>query len=100
MQGVIIHIDRFGNLCTNITKHEFYGFSRNLPVVIVVGDKGSIPLCDAYANMKTGDILALFDSHNHLEIAENQGSAAVRLGVAVGDKILLQQNVDNINKYK
>jgi len=29
----------------------------------------------------------LSDSHNHLEIAENQGSGAVRLGITIGDKI-------------
>ncbi|NJE02555.1 S-adenosyl-l-methionine hydroxide adenosyltransferase family protein [Thermococcus sp. MV11] len=77
----VIYIDDFGNVILNL---ENYG----RPKAVELQDFGlSIPYLDAYGYVKPGELLALPGSHDYLEIAVNQGSAAEMLGLKVGDKV-------------
>ncbi|NJE01537.1 S-adenosyl-l-methionine hydroxide adenosyltransferase family protein [Thermococcus sp. JdF3] len=77
----VIYIDDFGNVILNL---ENYG----RPKAVELPDFGlSIPYLDAYGYVKPGELLALPGSHDYLEIAVNQGSAAERLGLKVGDEV-------------
>lgn len=89
LQGELLHIDRFGNLCTNISRHEVENFAAGREVVAKIGADLVIPFCHSYAEQAIGGLLALYDSHDHLEIAVNQGNAAQELNIAVGATICL-----------
>ena len=80
--GRVIHIDRFGNVVTNIP-------ATQLPhgdIVIKVADTKIQGLSATFAD--ADGLLALIGSHGYLEIAENLASAAQRLGIGVGDVVV------------
>jgi len=80
----VIYIDDFGNVILNL---ENYGRPRE----VELPDFGlRIPYRDAYGYVEPGELLALPGSHNYLEIAVNQGSAAEKLGLKVGDRVRLK----------
>lgn len=74
--GQVIHVDRFGNLTTNIpAATASWGEGWRLQV----GDQVLTRLCHTYAEAEPGALLALIGSAGLLEIAVNGGSAARRL---------------------
>ncbi|WP_457752891.1 SAM hydrolase/SAM-dependent halogenase family protein [Thermococcus sp.] len=75
----VIYIDDFGNVILNLEDYE-------RPKYVEVGGL-KIPYLDTYGQVKKGELLALPGSHDYLEIAVNQGSAAEVLGVKVGDEL-------------
>jgi len=79
--GQVLHVDRFGNLITNVR-------SNNLPgknIVIEVGGRCIQGITDYYAQ-KEG-IMAVVGSSGYLEISLRDGSACDFLDIAVGDGI-------------
>jgi S-adenosyl-L-methionine hydrolase (adenosine-forming) len=80
--GCIQHIDRFGNLITNIPAQTV----QHQNWTAIVGQK-SIPSCQTYADGAIGELLALMGSHDWLEIAVNQGSAQAQLQLTWGSPI-------------
>jgi len=76
----IIHIDRFGNCITNIT--------RDLsPGKIVVKGKTISEIRQFYGEGDDQSLFAIWGSAGFLEISVNGGSAAKVLGAARGDEI-------------
>ena len=77
----VIYIDDFGNVILNLEDYE-------RPKAVELPDFGlKILYLDTYGQVKPGELLALPGSHDYLEIAVNQGSAAERLGLRVGDEV-------------
>ena len=79
--GQVLHVDRFGNLITNIR-------SSNLPgknIMIESGGRRIQGISDYYAQ-KEG-IMAVVGSSGYLEISLRDGSACDFLGIVVGDEI-------------
>jgi len=76
IQGTVIHIDSFGNLITNITRADFDRFGENTPFTIyfVKGHYFIDKISKTYNAVPNGEIVALFNSSNHLEIAINKGA--------------------------
>ena len=77
----VLHIDRFGNLITNIR-------SNNLPgknITIEVGGRRVQGMSDYYAQGE--GIMAVVGSSGYLEISLRDGSACDFLGVEVGDEV-------------
>lgn len=87
LQGEIVHIDAFGNLCTNICKQDIDNFAPYNAISIEIAQKLIVPLEAAYTAREKGMALALFDSHDYLEIAVCQGNAAQKLQIDLGAKI-------------
>jgi S-adenosylmethionine hydrolase len=87
LQGEIIHIDHFGNLCTNISRENLDNFSLGQDILIEIGIVAIHSLSSAYSKADSGSAIALFDSHNFLEIAISEASAAQILEVTTGDKV-------------
>ena len=75
----IIHIDRFGNCVTNITRERFEGLTINGRTISV--------LRNFYGEALPGEIFAIWGSAGFLEISVNGGSAAQVLGAKRGDPI-------------
>jgi S-adenosylmethionine hydrolase len=84
LSGVVLLVDRFGNLVTNIDRRTFETFTRGQPVVLKVADKPIAGVVATYADIRPGEVCALFGSTEHIEFAVNGGSAAAALGVARG----------------
>ncbi len=74
--GAVLHVDRFGNLITNIPAEKLKG--REIKAVVFRGEK--IPFRRTYAEASKGTPLALIDSDGLLEIAVREGSAYERFG--------------------
>jgi S-adenosylmethionine hydrolase len=88
IEGEVVRVDRFGNLITNVERQLVEAFlSAERPHVHVAG--ASVPLVGTYADVPDGHLCALFGSTNHLEIAANRGSAAARLGLGPGARVVI-----------
>jgi len=87
LQGQIIHIDRFGNLITNIeSNHTDF---RQRFTLKVRNKKAHCLLLSAYSEGLKNEPLLIWGSHGFLEIAVKNSSAAKILNVKRGDAIEL-----------
>ncbi len=84
--GEILHIDRFGNLITNILEQDLAALPMDR-LVIRVGDMKLKGIKRAYADVAAGSPVALLGSSWRLEIAVNRGSAASLLGTSKGEPV-------------
>lgn len=85
--GEIVHIDRFGNLCTNLSMDDLQSLLEKGQPVITVGSTTVDGLSQSYADSSPATLLAHFDSHFQLEIAVRDGSAKELLQACVGDEV-------------
>jgi S-adenosyl-L-methionine hydrolase (adenosine-forming) len=81
LRGVVLLVDRFGNLVTNIDRRTFEAFAKQGTLSIVAGGAPVARLVSTYAEIGPGEVCALFGSSDHLELAANAASAAERLGL-------------------
>lgn len=84
LKGEVIHIDRFGNLITNIPGGLLEN-KRNAE--IIVGKSKIKGISRSYFEIKEQELGALIGSSDFLELAINQGSAQAFLKAKVGDTI-------------
>ena len=92
LKGVVLKVDRFGNLITNITAQDAPKLFEATPpgFKIAVGTKGTVTrICSSYAEGKPGEAFGILGSMGFLEIAANRGSAAQLLGVGKGAEVNL-----------
>ena len=80
--GEILHVDRFGNLVTNIDRRRWALSAGGAQVS--VGDRTGTPLVRTYGEAAEGSLVALFGATDRLEIAVVGGNAATTLGVGRG----------------
>ena len=78
--GIVIAVDNFGNLITNIDENLLDGISD--PIVSAGGH--DFELRRTYGDVSPGDYLALINSFGALEIARAEKSAAEGLGMSRG----------------
>ncbi len=83
--GVIITIDHFGNLITNIDGDLIRNFAA--PVVRTGGH--SLPLRRTYGDVRPGEFVALVNSFGVIEIARAEQSAAEALGLGRGAPVTI-----------
>jgi S-adenosylmethionine hydrolase len=89
MKGVILKVDKFGNVITNFTAKDLpQMFSDNPPSFkIVVGSKEITTVRKAYAQGMHNEVFAIVGSMGFLELAANRGSAAALLGANRGTEV-------------
>lgn len=86
VSGVVITIDNFGNLISNVDASLIAGFAQ--PVVAIAGHQ--IPMLPTYGRARPGDYLALVNSFGVVEVARAEGSAADGLGADRGAPMTVQ----------
>ncbi|HEY3166142.1 MAG TPA: SAM-dependent chlorinase/fluorinase [Candidatus Binatia bacterium] len=86
LEGEIVYIDHFGNLFTNIREHDLTGLPRN-KLDIVVRSVTIRGLSQNYASAGVGELLAVVNSWDMLEIAVYKDNAQKRIGAKIGDKV-------------
>jgi S-adenosylmethionine hydrolase len=87
--GVVITVDNFGNLISNIDRDLIEGFRD--PVAHVAGH--DIPMKATYGRAKPGEYLALINSFDVVEIAKAEDNAAEGLGTERGAPIVILDGV-------
>ena len=90
LAGIVLRVDRFGNLVTNIDRRTFDAFAAGGPIEIDADRHRVARLVGTYAEAERGSACALFGSSDHLEIAVAGGSAAECLGVRRGAPVLVR----------
>ncbi len=91
-RGTILHVDRFGNLITNIqypmTNIQYP--MTNDQISVLAGGERIVGLKRTFSDVAVGELVAYVGSSGYLEIAVREGSAAARLGMAVGDPVCVE----------
>jgi S-adenosylmethionine hydrolase len=85
--GHIIHIDRYGNLITNLR-------SRDLPpsgAAVEIRNQRIDNTSPYYA--QGSDLIAVVGGNDYLELSVRDGSAAEALGASVGDTVTILDNL-------
>jgi hypothetical protein len=96
LTGQIIRIDNFGNLITNITVDDLVGFLGNNEPVIYSGKNKIHGLSKTYSERERGELLAIINSSNQLEVAVNMGMASHYIGKEAEDIIGTVVKVEKI----
>ena len=89
LRGVVLKVDRFGNLITNITPQDapvLFGAEAK-GFKIVVGSREITEIRNAYAEGAPGEVIAILGSMGFLEIAANRGAAAQLTGAGKGNEV-------------
>lgn len=87
IQGWVIHIDRFGNLISNIPADLIHKSIGNSRFRIYVGNTILDEVVTTFADVTDGEPVAYIGSSGTLEIAINKGNAREMLGVQKGAQI-------------
>jgi S-adenosylmethionine hydrolase len=83
ISGVIVAVDRFGNLISNISAAQVVALAN--PTIHVGGMR--LPLRRTYGDAPAGEYVGLINSFEVLEVARSRGNAAAGLNLAVGAPI-------------
>jgi S-adenosylmethionine hydrolase len=89
IKGGIIYIDSYSNVVTNITQNLVKDTGKGKPFVVRFGSHEIVKVSKTYSDVPDGEILAMFNSAGHLEIAMNRGKASQLLNLHMGDTITL-----------
>lgn len=89
LRGVVLKVDRFGNLITNVTPQDapmlFEPDAKGFK--IVVGSREITEIHSAYAEGAPGEVIGILGSMGFLEIAANRGAAAQLTGAGKGSDV-------------
>lgn len=89
LEGMVIHIDKFGNLITNITESLIEDVIGEKSVKIYVGNTILHKIASTFGAVTEGEPVAYIGSSGMLEIGINKGNAEQMLGVQKGAQISL-----------
>lgn len=87
ISGVVMHVDHFGNLLTNIDKTTFEDLHQGRNYQVQVGRERFAQIQDHYHQVENGECFLLFNSNGFLEIGINKGHASQLLGIGFDNPI-------------
>jgi S-adenosyl-L-methionine hydrolase (adenosine-forming) len=89
LRGVILKVDKFGNLITNFTPQDapFLFAADAKGFKIVVGSREITEIHNTYAEGAPGEVFGVLGSMGFLEIAANRGAAAQLTGAGKGTDV-------------
>ncbi len=92
IRGVVLYIDDFGNVVTNIQKHLFIAQRKDRKFEIVTRklQHSLDEIKEQYNDVEPGGMVAVFNAAGYLEIAINQDSASKLLGLKLNDNIRIE----------
>ncbi|NOZ05794.1 MAG: SAM-dependent chlorinase/fluorinase [Chloroflexi bacterium] len=82
--GTVIHVDRYGNLITNIAGDDLWPREA---IQVEIGGHVIHAVQQTFSSVRPGEPLAYIGSNDTLEIAVRNGNAATLLSGAVGDRV-------------
>jgi len=92
IKGKVIYIDNYENVFTNITEPFFKSVMKGKKFAIMFRSASYriTAISKSYKDVVEGEMLALFSTSGHLEIAINQGKASSLLGLRIDQPILIE----------
>ncbi|HXW91931.1 MAG TPA: SAM-dependent chlorinase/fluorinase [Terriglobales bacterium] len=89
LRGVVLKVDRFGNLVTNFTPHDVPALFHSPPprFRIMIANREITELHNAYADAAPNELFGILGSMGYLEIASSRASAAQLLGSGKGTEV-------------
>lgn len=90
IRGVAIYINQYENVVTNITRDLVDKVGKGRKFIIEFRGESLKGINQSYQEVPIGEIVALFGSTGHLEIAINQGNAASLLGLDINDPVRVE----------
>jgi hypothetical protein len=92
IRGMVVHIDVYGNIITNVDRHVFETVAQGRPFEIRFRREQHVinRLFLSYSDVPQGEKMALFGSSGLLQIAINRSDAAQLLGMKVEDAIIIE----------
>ncbi len=88
----VLRVDRFGNLVTNVDRRAFERFAEGGHFEVTAGPHPVGKVVATYSEAEPGSVCALFGSTEHLEVAVNGASAAEKLQLRRGARILISRS--------
>lgn len=92
LHGTVLLADRFGNLQLNLTPAQLAEVGLSVGSLLEVQLEGRRTLVrygETFISVPEGEPVLTEDSHGRLALAVNRGSAADRLGAAVGSSVIM-----------
>jgi len=91
LRGIVLEVDRFGNLITNITAQDAPAlFQAPLPAFkMAIGQREVTSFKTNYADGAPNELFAILGSMGYLEIAANRTAAAQLAGAGKGTEVSL-----------
>jgi S-adenosyl-L-methionine hydrolase (adenosine-forming) len=90
IRGIVIYVDGFGNLESNIDRARIEALKTRFPgrkLLVRIAQSAPIAVSRTYGDAPKGAPLALFGSFEMLEIAVREGNAAEQLAAGPGTEI-------------
>ncbi|MFB3814575.1 MAG: S-adenosyl-l-methionine hydroxide adenosyltransferase family protein [Terriglobales bacterium] len=94
VKGVVLRVDKFGNLITNFTAEDVAQLLERRPAFRISAGKGEVRnIRSAFAEGAPGEVFGVIGSMGFLEIVANRGSAAHVLGANKGCEVTFSWEV-------
>jgi S-adenosylmethionine hydrolase len=89
LRGVVLKVDKFGNLITNLSEQEAPSLFATTPASfkLLIAGQTITRVCRSYADGGNDEFFAILGSSGYLEIAARQASAAEKLSAGVGTPV-------------
>jgi S-adenosyl-L-methionine hydrolase (adenosine-forming) len=89
LRGVVLRVDRFGNLVTNFTPQDVPALFQAKPPAfkIVVGKREITEMRSNYAEGAPNEVFGILGSMGYLELAANRAAAAQIMGAGKGSEV-------------
>ena len=100
IHGIVIFLDTYENLITNIPQEFFNKVIGKRKFVIKVKSYRIDKIHDGYDTVPEGEIVCLFGSNGLLQIAINRGKASTLLNIQVRDKVVISAKEDDNSQPK
>ncbi|MCF8304133.1 MAG: SAM-dependent chlorinase/fluorinase [Bacteroidales bacterium] len=89
--GQVIYIDSYENLITNISKDFFMEVAQDRAFEITLRGTYTLKTIEkSYGDLEEGQIVAVFNSNNYLELAVNRGNAKGLLNSGLYSKVTVE----------
>jgi len=89
-RGEVVHIDHFGNISANIrTEHLDSALENKDKITVRVLNNEIKGMVNTFGERPVGELIALMGSTGNMIISMVNGNAVQKLGVTVGDEILV-----------
>jgi len=90
IRGNILHIDKYGNGITNISREEMQQFIGEKKFVIYLNTWEGTEILESYNDVAPGEVVCFFNAENYLEIAINKNKSTNLIGVKIDNPILIE----------
>jgi S-adenosyl-L-methionine hydrolase (adenosine-forming) len=92
LKGIVLHIDKFGNLITNIAAQDLLKAQeeyKSASYKIIINQKEITAVKKTYCEGNKGELITLIGSTGYLEIVSYQNSATQIVNAARGNEIMV-----------